>query len=124
MGSSNAADEASNGKRVSRSGSEPDSASLREVEVANPPDRMKPAISGRDNESTRWTSRGGWGRRARKEWSRNLGGPAGREAERVFQRQGECITRNGPGRESDRLIVAEKRLTTVERRGLAGVVLL
>jgi len=47
------------------------------VAVASLPKMMKPAI-GREEMSvgTVRTARGGWGERASRDWSRNLGGPA------------------------------------------------
>jgi hypothetical protein len=68
---------ASDRERVSPSESEPDSASLRSLCVANLPRMMKPeAHREATTESTCGAHRGGWGERARKEASRNLGDPA------------------------------------------------
>ena len=75
--------------------------------------------SGGEHASTCRTFRGGWGQRAGKDQSRNLGDPAGRERKRPTAWR-ESITANGPGRESERPIVARKRVTPVERRGLTG----
>ena len=63
-------------ERVSRSASEPDSASLRQVGVAKLPEMPKP-VTCREATGvcTCRAPRGGWGRRARKDASRNLGGP-------------------------------------------------
>jgi len=61
---------------VSRSASEPDSASLHKAGVAKVPENLKPAI---DEEamgaSIRRTLRGDWGQRAWTDQSRNLGDP-------------------------------------------------
>ncbi len=111
--------EASRGEPASRSASELESASLHKVRVASLPEKLKPAI---DREatgaSTDRTFRGEWRQRAGTERPRNLGDPAQRDelcvggrAERHNRIGGGC------GRESDRLIVARKRVTTVERRG-------
>jgi hypothetical protein len=67
-------------ERVSLSVSEPDSASLHKVGVANLPDRAKPdtcreATGG----STCRAPRGDRGKRARKDGPRNLGDPLRRE---------------------------------------------
>jgi hypothetical protein len=67
---------ASDRERVSPSESEPDSASLRYLYVASLPKVVKP---GTDSEATVKSTcrayRGGWGERARKAASRNLGDP-------------------------------------------------
>ena len=64
---------------VSRNASEPDSASLRNVEVASLPTMVKPdkADGEATGECSRQISRGGWGQRAWTDQSRSLGGPAG-----------------------------------------------
>lgn len=103
---------------MSRSASEPDSASLRTLKAANLPKVMKPATGGEaTGESSRQVFRGGWGQRAGKERPRNLGGPAQEDCLRVHRGAGRHNRTGGCGRESDRLIVARKRVTTVERRG-------
>jgi hypothetical protein len=62
---------------VSRSASEPDSASLRELRAAKLPYERKPATGGEGRgESSHWALRGGWGRRVGTDQSRNLGDPA------------------------------------------------
>ena len=95
--------EARCGEPVSRNASELDSASLRYVGVTKLPKVLKSAIVGEATlESSRRTPRGGWRRRAGKEKSRNLRGPAW------------AVT---PRRESDGLIVARKGLIRLERRG-------
>ena len=50
-----------------------------------------------------------------KDQQRNLGDPAAWR--KLANARGECITLGRRGRESDRRIVAAKRVTTVERRG-------
>ena len=70
--------------------------------------------------SNRRTRRGERGQRAWTDQPRNLGDPA----ERKENSDREDITCRGTGRESDRPIVAGKRVTTVERRGLSREVLL
>lgn len=71
-------------------------------------------------ERTRQTNRGVRGQRAGTDQSRNLGGPTSGAVSYVAQR---TERRNNlgivDGRESDRPIVAEKRLIPVERRGLS-----
>ena len=94
---------ARNGEPMSRNASELDSASLRCVRVAKLPEMLKPAIGGEETfTSCRQTLRGGWRWRVGKDNSRNLRGP---------------ISAKVPGRESDGLIVAKKRLIRVEQRG-------
>ena len=66
---------------------------------------------------TRRAFRGERGQRAGTERSRNLGDPASRDARSVRRRAGRHNRTRGGGRESVRLIVAGKRVTTVERRG-------
>src|SRR5439155_20932470 len=67
--------------------------------------------------------RGGWGRCVWTDRSRNLGVPA--EWQTDCQRsEGRDNLGSGSGRESDRLRVAGKRVTNVERRGLSRVTLL
>ena len=100
---SNPQAEARNGEPASCNKSELDSASLRYSGVAKLPKMLKPVASGEETfASSRWTSRGGWRWRVGKDKSRNLRDPA---------RDHAC-------RESDGLIVAEKDLTRLERRGL------
>jgi len=83
---------------------------------------MKPDIGGEATSKRICRAfRGGWGQRAGTDQLRNLGDPAGRG--RVSRPQRPEGTHNqgiGSGRESERLIVARKRVTTVERRGLTG----
>ena len=65
------------GEGVSRSESEPVSASLHCLGVANPPEMPKPSAGGAEaGARTRPAPRGYEGRRAPKDRSRNLGGPA------------------------------------------------
>ena len=110
--------EASRGEPASRSASELESASLHTVEVASLPEMRKPAI---DREATGArtdrTFRGEWRQRVGTERPRNLGDPAQRDGLRVSDGVGRHNHAAGCGRESDRLIVARKRVTTVERRG-------
>ena len=83
------------------------------VEVASLPKMMKPDIGGEaTSKGTRRAFRGGWGQRAGKEQSRNLGDPAGRgKGHRTQRPKGIHNRGNGPGRESERLIVcAEQRV--------------
>ncbi len=64
------------GEGVSPNASEPDSASLRYYLVANLPERAKPTTRTEERNTIRCGARrGGWGGRASKERSRNLGGP-------------------------------------------------
>jgi hypothetical protein len=61
---------------MSRSESEPDSASLHEWEWPVRRIEMKPAIGGvTTGERSHRTPRGGWGRRVEKDRPRNLGDP-------------------------------------------------
>ena len=85
-GWSNPPHEAWGGERVSRSASEPDSASLCKVRAAKLPDVMKPATGGEARGASNHRAlRGGWGRRMGKDQWRNpsrssgqaLGDPAG-----------------------------------------------
>ena len=71
--------EASKGEPVSRSASEPVSASLKVKELASPPYRMKPDDTGDEamGRCSRRSSRGERGQRAGKDQPRNLGDPAG-----------------------------------------------
>jgi len=79
---------------------------------------MKPATGGEaTGKSSRRAFRGGWGQRAGKERPRNLGDPVQCDGLRVVDGVGRHNHTGGCGRESDRLIVARKRVTTVERRG-------
>ena len=59
---------------------EPESASLRKIAVASPP-KSDEARTGNEEtgRSSCRTARGGWGQRARKDRSRNLGDPRRRE---------------------------------------------
>ena len=77
--------------------------------MASPPTRMKPETSREATGiSTCGTLRGGWGQRAWKDQSRSLGDPVAVEAQ-ATNREWECITIAGLDRESERLIVAQKR---------------
>src|SRR5438094_10416339 len=65
------------GEPVSRSASEPDSASLAKLRAAKLPYVMKPATGGEAmGARNRRALRGSWGRRAGTDQSRNLGAPA------------------------------------------------
>jgi len=117
---SNPAGEALDGEPASRSGSEPGSASVHKLSVASLPDEMKPAIGGEATSvSPRRTLRGERGQRAGTDRSRNLGDPTewGQWPQRRQERHNRA---GGSARESDRLIVARKRVTTAEPRGLTG----
>ena len=105
------------GERMSRSESEPVLAALRLLEMAIPsegvkPDRNREVMSA----STCSVSRGWNGQRVRTGRLRNLGDPAGCWLQQHLE--GMHNLRTGPGWKSDRPIVAKKRVTTVERRGL------
>ncbi len=114
---SNSHGEALRGEHVSRSASEPEVASLWKTEAASPRDRVKPASDGEaTSRCTHRASRGGNGQHAWTDRSRNLGDPAG--CRKRQRRKGMHNLSNGLGWESDRPIVAGKRVTTVERRGL------
>jgi hypothetical protein len=79
---------------------------------------MKPATDGEaTGKSSRRTFRGERRQRAETERSRNLGDPAQQNGMNVRFRVGRHNHAGCCGRESDRLIVARKRVTTVERRG-------
>ena len=88
--------------------------------MASPPTRMKPdkTVGEATGIGSQGTFRGGWGQRAGKDSSRNLGDPAVRERQRDQRFAGIHNRRTSTGRESERPIVAGKRVTTVERRGL------
>ena len=60
--------------------------------------------------------RGGWGQRAGKDSSRNLGDPAVRKRERDRRLAGIHNRERGTGRESEGPIVAAKRVTTDQKR--------
>ena len=100
---SNPQGEARGGELVSRNASELDSASLHDkLGMAKLPNVLKPATIGEETLiRNRWVPRGDWRWRARKEKSRNLGGPY-----RLVALW-----------ESDGLIVAKKGLIHLERRG-------
>jgi len=122
---SNPSDEASGGEPTSRSASELDSASLHKVKVASPSEMMKPAADGEaTGECSRRAFRGERRQRVGTERPRNLGDPAQPDGLCVRRRAGMHNCASGCGRESDRLIVARKRVTTVERRGRGHCVLL
>ena len=77
---------------------------------------MKPDIGGEETgKRSRRTLRGGKGQRAWIDRSRNLGDPAEGGNTNTVR---EDIPDGGSGRESDRLIVAKKRVMIVEQRGL------
>lgn len=121
---SNPAGEASGGHQVSRSESEPGSASIRQLSVASRPKQMKPAIGGEETSlSTRRTLRGERGQRGWKDRSRNLADPP-EWGQRPQRRQGRHNVAVGSVQESDRPIGAGKRVTTVEPRGLTRNVFL
>ena len=85
-----------------------------QVGVASLPDWVKPdGVREAMSKGTSHTSRGGWGRRVRKEASRNLGDPSRWV---LPNEQPECITIARLWRESKGSIVARMRLTPVERR--------
>jgi hypothetical protein len=81
---------------------------------------VKPVTGGEaTGASIRRAFRGGWGQRAGKDLSRNLGDPAALERVARTSRLRESITVElCVGRESERFIVAKKRVTIAERRGL------
>ena len=82
------------------------------------PDEMKPATDGEaTGMCSRRACRGERGQRAGTERPRNLGDPAQQDARGVRRRAGRHNHTRGCGWESERLIVAKKRVTTVERRG-------
>ncbi len=82
------------------------------------PEERKPAIGGEaTGRSNRRTCRGERGQRAGTERPRNLGDPAQQDAWSARRRAGRHNRACGCGWESERLIVAQKRVTTVERRG-------
>ena len=82
------------------------------------PEELKPAIGGEaTGRSNRRTYRGERGQRAGTARSRNLGDPAQQGGLCVDGGAGRHNRAAGCGRESERLIVAKKRVTTVERRG-------
>ncbi len=67
---------ASDRERVSPSKANPFRPRDANMDVANLPKMVKPVTSWEaTTEGTSWASRGGWGERARKEASRNLGDP-------------------------------------------------
>ena len=116
--------EASCGELASRSASELESASLHTVGVASLPEKLKPAIEREaTGVCTDRTFRGERRQRAGTERPRNLGDPAQRDGLRVSDGVGRHNHAASCGRESDRLIVARKRVTTVERRGRSHCVL-
>lgn len=101
---SNPQAEARCGEPVSRNKSELDSASLHVMEVTKLPELLKSDTAGEGMlMSSQRASRGDWRRRAGKEESRNLRGPA--------------ELRSNHRRESDGPIVVGKGLTRLERRG-------
>ena len=82
---------------------------------------MKPETSDEARgASSRWTCRGERGRRVETDRSRNLGDPAGWRRRRRQRSGGRHNLGSGPDRESDRPIVAGKRVMTVEPRGLSS----
>ena len=78
----NLSGEASRDKDVSRSASEPGSASLHTVRAAKLSKKLKPNVAGEETSRSNLTAlRGERGRRASKEQSRNLGdSPSGKTA--------------------------------------------
>ena len=89
------------------------------------PDELKPATGGEaTGMCNRRACRGERGQRAGTERPRNLGDPASQDASGVRRRAGRHNRTRGGGRESERLIVAKKRVTTVERRGRSHCVLM
>jgi hypothetical protein len=99
---SNPQAEARNGEPMSRNVCELDSASLHYLRVAKLPDVLKPATRDEGTfASSRGALRGDWRWRVGRDKSRNLRDPVSDHT---------C-------RESDGLIVAEKDLTRLERRG-------
>ena len=89
------------------------------MEVASLPKMMKPETDGEaTGKCSHRAFRGGWGRRAGTDQSRNLGGPAAREWKHDQRLAGIHNCEHGAGRESERPIVAKKWVTTVEPRGL------
>jgi hypothetical protein len=81
---------------------------------------VKPETGGEETgASIRRASRGGWGQRAGKDSSRNLGDPVVWKRKRDRRFAGIHNRERDTGRESERPIVAAKRVTIVERRGLA-----
>ena len=81
---------------------------------------VKPATGDEETGAVhRRAFRGGWGQRAGKDSLRKLGDPAEWKRKRNQRLAGIHNRECGAGRESERPIVAEKRVTTVERRGLA-----
>ena len=102
---------------MSRSNREPTVASLRKVGTASLPEMVKPEMDGEaTNKRTHSVPRGSVGQRAENDRSRNLGYPA--ECWYQQRRGGMNNPASDSGRESDRPIVARKRVTTVEREGL------
>ncbi len=83
----------------------------------------KPATSDEaTDESRRWAHRGERGQRAWKEQPRGTWETRQSSAGRKNKHERDVGMHNYmtcPGRESDRLVVAKKRVTTVERRGLS-----
>ena len=117
--------EASGGEPASRSASELESASLRTVKVASLSEMLKPDTDGEaTGECNHRAFRGGRRQRAGTERPRNLGDPAQLDGLCVRRRAGMHNCARGCGRESDRPIVARKRVMTVERRGWGHCVLM
>jgi hypothetical protein len=111
---SNPQGEARCGEPVSRNANELDSASLRKVGAANPPEMMKPATVGRAAlVCSRRAPRGGWRQRAGKEKSRNLRGPF-RPAKLAVHRD---VNPSRPGRESEGIVVAGKQGNSCGAKG-------
>ena len=116
---------ASRGEPASRSASELKSASLHKVRVASLSEMLKPATDGEaTGECSRRAFRGERRQRVGTERPRNLGDPAPPDRLGVRRRAGMHNCARGGGRESDRPIVARKRVMTVERRGWGHCVLL
>ena len=117
---------------------EPREANLRAVTKVNPirprdaderrpacQSKVKPATGGEATGAVHpWAFRGGWGQRAGKDSSRELGDPAEQAWKHDQRLAGIHNRESAPARESERPIVARKRVTTVEPRGLAENMLL
>ena len=103
---------------MSRSASELKAASLHKVKVARLSKVVKPDTGGEaTGVCSRRAFRGEWRQRAGRERPRNLGDPVQHDGLSVGDQAGINNREDGCGRESDRLIVARKRVMTVERRG-------
>jgi len=104
--------ETPDGEDVSPSQANPIRPRYAYLAVANLPERGKPATGGEaTSESTHRAVRGGWGGRASRDRSRNLGGPAWCPSPSGLGQLlwGNHNPRDGRGRESERPIVVRKR---------------